>query len=72
MDQTSSQAKKVKTEMLCYKDYSFEISKPTYHCLQVLNKIKVLVIFNEWQNDRQDKTVCPTIFDLGGIKMDYT
>ena len=41
------------------------------HCSKVISKVKVSERMTEWQNDRmtdRTKTICPPIFDLGGIK----
>ena len=41
------------------------------HCSKVISKVKVSERRTEWQNDRmtdRTKTICPPIFDLGGIK----
>ena len=41
------------------------------HCSKVISKVKVSERRTELQNDRmteRTKTICPPIFDLGGIK----
>ena len=41
------------------------------HCSKVVSKVKVSDRFTEWQNDRQEKNICPPFSISGGIKINW-
>ena len=62
----------VTTIMVSTRNTHVKYQRSSTHCSKVISKVKVSEMRTELQNDRmtdRTKTICPPIFDLGGIKM---
>ena len=68
-----SQDRKIKyvQKDLITREIHVKYQSSSIHCSKVICKVKVSERMTAWQNDRQDKTICPRIFDLGGIKIEW-